>query len=198
MKDRISPIPPPVPKSVSPIKRPVLQDTQATNVLAMKNLLKVVPISNPTVTSRKETPILDIPFSQPQPWTQPVPAINSQSSSTTSKTPSTSKRAMLMAHPPGMGKVGSTKIGLGHTIPPIYPRVAREQGWEGTVRLRVTVFTDGQPGDIIIRKSSGHTILDNAAITAVRSWRFQPARDGNIPIKSIVDIPINFDLRKQG
>jgi protein TonB len=198
MKDRISPIPPPVPKSVSPIKRPVLQDTQATNVLAMKNLLKVVPISNPTVTSRKETPRLDIPFSQPQPWTQPVPAINSQSSSTTSKTPSTSKRAMLMAHPPGMGKVGSTKIGLGHTIPPIYPRVAREQGWEGTVRLRVTVFTDGQPGDIIIRKSSGHTILDNAAITAVRSWRFQPARDGNIPIKSIVDIPINFDLRKQG
>ncbi|MFB3137012.1 MAG: energy transducer TonB [Nitrospirales bacterium] len=41
-------------------------------------------------------------------------------------------------------------------------------------------------------------MLDEAAAEAVSEWRFIPAKDGNIPIQSIVEIPIHFDLRKQG
>ena len=103
-----------------------------------------------------------------------------------------------MAHPPSMGKIGRTKVGIVHTPPPIYPRIAKIEGLEGLVYLRVTVHPDGRLGDISIRKSSGHTVLDISAIKLVKSLRFRPARDGNIPIKSIVDIPIHYDLHEKG
>ena len=98
----------------------------------------------------------------------------------------------------GMNSISKSKVGLGRTIPPVYPRIARESGWEGTVLIRVAVQPDGSPESVRIRRSSGHAVLDNAAVEAVKKWRFSPAKDGNIPIRSIVEIPINFDLRKQG
>ncbi len=81
--------------------------------------------------------------------------------------------------------------------PPVYPRIARESGWEGTVLIRVVVLADGNPGSISVHKSSGHAVLDEAAIEAVKKWKFTPAKDGNIPVRSVVEIPINFDLSKQ-
>jgi len=77
---------------------------------------------------------------------------------------------------------------------PVYPRVARESGWEGTVIVRTLIKTDGIPSELTIRKSCGHPTLDEAALDAVKSWTFQPAKDGNIPITKWVDIPIKFDL----
>ena len=79
----------------------------------------------------------------------------------------------------------------------VYPRIAKKEGLEGLVHLRVTVHSDGSPGDISIRKSSGHAVLDVSAMKLVKSWRFRPARDGNIPITSIVDIPIHYDLHEK-
>ena len=100
-----------------------------------------------------------------------------------------------MARPPGGGGVSGSKVGIIRSIPPVYPRMARESGWEGTVVVRVLVRTSGIPGDVQVRKSSGHSILDEAAAEAVRKWRFKPEKDGNIPIQKYVDIPLKFDLR---
>ncbi len=61
--------------------------------------------------------------------------------------------------------------------------------------LRVLVQTNGLPGEVKVRKSSGHSILDTAATEAVRKWRFKPEQDGNIPIEKYVDIPLKFDLQ---
>jgi len=72
--------------------------------------------------------------------------------------------------------------------------VARESGWEGTVIVRTLIDTNGLPNQVKIRKSCGHPTLDQAAQKAVKSWTFQPAKDGNIPITKWVDIPIKFDL----
>lgn len=94
------------------------------------------------------------------------------------------------------GELEKTRTKILFTIPPVYPRIARESGWEGTVLVRVLVQTDGRPGSVRVRKSSGHAILDDAAIETVKKWRFIPAKDGNIPIRSVVEIPIHFALRK--
>lgn len=75
------------------------------------------------------------------------------------------------------------------------PRIAKKNEWEGTVRIRVVVQPSGFPETISIKKTSGHTVLDNAAIEAIRKTRFIPAKDGNIPVRSIVEIPIKFDLK---
>jgi len=72
--------------------------------------------------------------------------------------------------------------------------VARESGWEGTVIVRTLIDTNGEPSQVNVRKSSGYPTLDQAGQEAVKSWTFQPAKDGNIPIRKWVDIPIKFDL----
>ncbi len=45
-----------------------------------------------------------------------------------------------------------------------YPRIARRNGWEGTVMLALRVLPDGQLTDILVSSSSGHAVLDRAAL----------------------------------
>lgn len=92
--------------------------------------------------------------------------------------------------------VGSvtTKPKIVASSKPLYPRVARESGWEGTVIVRTLITADGAPSQVEIRKSCGHETLDLAAQEAIKNWKFQPAKDGNIPIAKWVDIPVKFDL----
>jgi len=78
---------------------------------------------------------------------------------------------------------------------PEYPRAAREAGWEGTVVLQILVLPDGTAGNVMLHKTSGYSILDEAALAAVRGWRFVPAMDGNFPIQSVARLSIRFDLK---
>ena len=80
---------------------------------------------------------------------------------------------------------------------PFYPQFARAQGWEGTVFLRIKVNQAGAVDSIKTRKSSGFPILDESAIHSVKTWRFEPAKDGEFPIPVTVDLPIRFDLDAQ-
>jgi len=87
---------------------------------------------------------------------------------------------------------------LMHVNPaPPYPRAARQRGWEGTVRLSVSVDQDGIAGPVAVQRSSGHKILDEAAIKTVGTWKFSPARSGALRFSSKITIPIQFTLVEQ-
>lgn len=88
-----------------------------------------------------------------------------------------------------------SKVRPGNNPRPEYPRTAREAGWEGTVVLQVLVLPDGTAGNVTLHKTSGYSVLDEAALSAVRGWQFVPAMDGNFPIRSMVRMPVRFDLR---
>jgi protein TonB len=77
---------------------------------------------------------------------------------------------------------------------PRYPRAARRHGQEGTVMLLVEVLANGRVGEIEIEESSGYELLDNAAVTAVRRWRFVPAKKGSLSVSARVRIPVEFNL----
>lgn len=79
--------------------------------------------------------------------------------------------------------------------PPDYPLVARERGITGTALIRALVGTDGETREVRLHRSSGHDILDGAALAAVRRWSFEPSsRDGQ-RIESWIEVPIRFQLR---
>ena len=80
--------------------------------------------------------------------------------------------------------------------PPIYPRRAVRRGWEGTVVLRVEVSPDGTVTAVDLSRSSGHRSLDEAAVDAVRSWRFRPARSGDRTVSGWVALPVVFRLEE--
>jgi len=81
--------------------------------------------------------------------------------------------------------------------PPRYPRVARRKGWQGTTLLRVDVSASGDPTDVEVIQSSGYPVLDEASQQAVETWRFVPARRGDRPVESTVEVPITYRLRDQ-
>ncbi len=78
--------------------------------------------------------------------------------------------------------------------PPSYPPVSRQMQENGTVILRVHVDIHGSASAIELRTSSGSKRLDNAAIEAVRHWRFVAAKLGNEAIAAWVLVPIIFQL----
>jgi protein TonB len=82
--------------------------------------------------------------------------------------------------------------------PPDYPREARRQGVEGVVLLRVAIAADGACSGVSIEKSSGHAALDDAAVAAVRNWRFSPALEDGVAVASELLVPIRFVLKAGG
>ena len=78
---------------------------------------------------------------------------------------------------------------------PRYPRDARRRGEEGNVMLLVDVLPNGRVDEISVESSSGHRLLDDAAVKAVRRWRFEPAKKTGRPVRAQVRIPVEFNLR---
>lgn len=78
--------------------------------------------------------------------------------------------------------------------PPRYPRRARRDGLEGRVVLSARVSAAGRIVGLEVARSSGHEILDRAAVRAVNRWIIRPARQGSKPVPSEIRIPILFRL----
>jgi protein TonB len=78
---------------------------------------------------------------------------------------------------------------------PAYPHVAQREGWEGSVLLRVRVLPTGHPDTIAVQRSSGHGVLDQAAVEVVKGWAFTPATQGGVAIAGWVNVPIEFRLQ---
>jgi len=77
---------------------------------------------------------------------------------------------------------------------PPYPLSARRRGLEGRVLIAAQVRADGSCAETRVRQSSGYELLDASARDAVRRWRFVPARRGDRPVDSWVEVPIIFRL----
>lgn len=77
---------------------------------------------------------------------------------------------------------------------PAYPQDARRAGQEGTVVIRTLVGTDGSAADVAVLTSSGYASLDEAAVRAVKKWRFAPARYGSTAVESYYDVRVKFRL----
>jgi protein TonB len=58
----------------------------------------------------------------------------------------------------------------------------------------VDVGVLGTPSDVRLLRSSGYSALDQAAIRAVREWRFRPGTMAGMAVASSVSIPVRFEL----
>ena len=97
---------------------------------------------------------------------------------------------------------GATETGGGNALSnparyarcpaPIFPDHARKAGLAGTVLLLVEIDENGRPLTVTVRRSSGHEVLDQAALRAVWNWRFEPARFRGKTTGARLEIPIRF------
>ena len=75
-----------------------------------------------------------------------------------------------------------------------YPRWAVREGWEGTFVMAVEILTTGEVGRWGVIESTGYPLLDEAAVGAVRQWRFHPGTEHNNAVAMCIQIPIHFEL----
>jgi protein TonB len=89
------------------------------------------------------------------------------------------------------GKVQAAK--LVRKAEPVYPPIARQARISGTVRLEAIIAADG--GIRELRVISGHPLLVQSALDAVRQWRYQPTLLNNMPVEVLTHIDVNYTLR---
>jgi serine/threonine-protein kinase len=67
--------------------------------------------------------------------------------------------------------------------PPVYPDAARRLGLSGSVKVELTVMETGEPRDLRVLESAG-ALLDQAVLSALRSWRFVPASKDGVRVRA--------------
>ena len=80
-----------------------------------------------------------------------------------------------------------------HFVRLAYPEAAKQAGIEGPVRLRVVIGKDGTVGGLKVL--SGDAALTDAAVEAVRQWRYQPTLADGKPVSVITSVTVDFRLR---
>lgn len=81
--------------------------------------------------------------------------------------------------------------------PPEYPELALRAGIEGTCVIKGIIDTTGNVIDAQIFKSSGNTLLDDAAITSFLTYQFTPAYARDRPVAVWIRMPISFKIREE-
>jgi TonB family protein len=76
------------------------------------------------------------------------------------------------------------------TVEPVMPEVARQAGIRGVVIVEITIDTEGAIKVAKILRSI--PLLDQAALEAVRQWRYEPTRLNGIPVPVIMTVTVNF------
>lgn len=84
---------------------------------------------------------------------------------------------------------------LRSAIKPKYPKLSRERGEEGKIKLRLGINADGMAESVEIITSTGFRLLDDAAIRAVKAARFIPARLEGEAVFSTAEINLEFKLK---
>ena len=76
--------------------------------------------------------------------------------------------------------------------PPLYPKIAQAAKVSGVVILEATISKEGEVRDVKVLRSI--PMLDQAAIEAVRQWRYTPPLLNNVPVDVIMTVTVNFTL----
>ena len=155
---------PPKPKPAAPVPQP----------------LRVEPLPVLTVESSAPSPVVIAPQPKPAPVPVPIEAV-------AAPVPSPAPAPAPIVPP-------SFDAAYLQNPPPAYPALSRRRSEKGRVVLRVLVSAQGAAQQLEVRTSSGFERLDQAALEAVKQWRFVPARQGDKALAAWVLVPIEFAL----
>ena len=80
-----------------------------------------------------------------------------------------------------------------HQVNPVYPAIARQTRIQGVVVLEAIIGKDGSIDSL--RVVSGHLLLTQAALDAVKQWKYRPTMLNGEPIEVITTITVTFTLQ---
>ncbi len=172
------PPPPPEPEPEKPVEdpdaiKPPPKPVEKPKVEKPKPVKKPEPIQKPRPPAPQTPPAPSAPSTPAPPTPSPAP-------------PAPAAPVKESAAVSGLASLGNP--------PPEYPGLALRRSWEGRVILRIKVLANGRAGSVEVTQSSGKPVLDEAAVEAVRNWKFIPAKRGDTPIEGFATQTIDFKL----
>jgi periplasmic protein TonB len=78
-------------------------------------------------------------------------------------------------------------------VPPVYPQIAVNARISGRVVIDAVIGVDGIVRDA--RILSGVPLLNQAALDAVKQWRYTPTMLNNVPVQVIMTVTVQFNLQ---
>ncbi len=169
------------PRAVPPVPRPTPPVLAALRPASPQDMQ--VPVTTPT------PPAPAAPTDTP-PTAQAAPAVPVAPAG-----PTTAAPVAQAGRAPAQPRVLPSSA-VRYLVEPVlsYPRISRELGEQGVVRLKVLVDEQGRPRDIEVARSSGYPRLDQQALQAMKKARFQPhLEDGQARTVWVV-APLTFNL----
>lgn len=162
----------------APQPEPVVQEVAPVPPKA-EGMKKVAPLPKPQVKAPPPEPVQkrEEKVEQPPAQAQPTAAMQSEEADNRDAALTEPVAAAYLKNPP-----------------PVYPRAALRRKQQGTVLVAVLVDIHGQPLRVSLDCSSGHEKLDEAALDAVRKWKFIPARRGSELVEASVVVPVEFRI----
>lgn len=179
---------PAVPAPETP--RPVRQPLHASHdVSEMRDGHIIAPTNIPRIITAPEEP--EAPFEQTSLTMEQGPAVPGSG-----ENPFGGRRAATIVHPESSGPVRvSSKIVEGLIIRktiPLYPSIAKAAGIQGTVVLQATISKQGTIENL--RVISGPAMLQQAAIDAVKTWRYRPYMLDEQPVEVETTVNVVFSI----
>jgi len=102
--------------------------------------------------------------------------------------------------PPPPAPVAPVRLSTGMQAPrkivdvtPSYPAMARTARVEGVVILEAVIDAEGRVESVRVLRSI--PLLDQAAMDAVRQWKFTPTRLNGTPVPIVMTVTVNFKLQ---
>lgn len=186
--------------SLQVVPLPTAMQTLTVNLLTPAAPQPEVAPPKPQPRPAEAKPVARRPAA-PKPTAQPVIAAPVEAAAVTEapvvREAPTAPPAQSPAAPPAPVAASQPRFDADYLAnpAPAYPPISRRLGEEGKVVLRVHVDADGRPAQVEVRTGSGSPRLDQAALDAVRRWRFVPAKRGDDPVAAWVLVPIVFKLK---
>lgn len=186
---------PPTPKAAQPVepkvasvnenpvvnKKPVKKNKSIEKQTVAKKEIAKKPVSKRSVVKE---PSID--KTQPKAKVEPVveKELTAQASPASSAKQGVSEKPILIEQPSFLAP--PTK--------PRYPRLAQRRGIEGTAMYEIWLDENGQQIKQNLLSSSGASMLDQAALEAIKKWKFSPRKINGTSIAHRVQVPIRFKL----
>jgi len=151
----------------------------------MADVPSLIPVPEPTsLDTRLDSPRATVPTDEPE---RPV---------STGVSPQEPAPALALAPmaPVPVTMTAELAVVCSDRVAPAYPAAARQRGETGLVVVRVELDERGGVTSAQVERSSGHVALDEAAVTAVLSWRCTPPSRQGMPVKAVAMQPFNFSL----
>jgi periplasmic protein TonB len=171
------------PKQPAPV--PVKQEIARSPAPAEPTLLSsAAPVTSPAA------PVVPAP--------QPAKALSlpvTVSSTAVSVPVQVASLPSAVAAPRSVHLAGELSLTCPERTPPAYPKLSQRLGEQGKTVLRVELDELGQVANVTVTTTSGFPRLDEAAITAVKSWHCGPAKHNGLAVRSVAAQPFTFNLK---